>query len=129
MSKRPSTLSSTECSRGVGLHWLGCDLHASAPEEDKRKTEIEPYVPLLLFSISCFGSKTSYVHRDEGIVDMPTSGKHAIRREPDWGVIEIAKLVLMGFLWGAVVLVVIHGSRWMGMWWDKNIGTPGRPRM
>lgn len=48
-------------------------------------------------------------------------------REPDWGVWEIFKLVLMGFLWGAVVLGVIHFSMWAGAWWDDNIGTPGKP--
>ena len=40
---------------------------------------------------------------------------------------EIFKLILMGFLWGAVVLGVIQFSMWAGAWWDNNIGTPGKP--
>ena len=48
-------------------------------------------------------------------------------REPDWGFVEIGKLVAMGLLWGVVVLGVIHLSMWLGAWWDNNIGTPGKP--
>lgn len=48
-------------------------------------------------------------------------------REPEWGIIEIIKLILMGLLWGAFVLGTIHFSKWLGAWWDNNIGTPGRP--
>ena len=48
-------------------------------------------------------------------------------REPEWGVWEIIKLVLMGLLWGAFVLLVAHGSTWLGRWWDNNVGTPGTP--
>ena len=48
-------------------------------------------------------------------------------REPDWGFVEILKLVAMGLVWGVVVLGVIHFSMWLGAWWDNNIGTPGKP--
>ncbi|CAK0786410.1 hypothetical protein CVIRNUC_009623 [Coccomyxa viridis] len=53
--------------------------------------------------------------------------KTKLPREPDWGVWEVVKLVLMGLLWGAFVLLVAHGSTWLGRWWDNNVGTPGTP--
>ena len=42
-------------------------------------------------------------------------------------VLVATMLVLMGLLWGAFVLLVAHGSTWLGRWWDNNVGTPGTP--
>ncbi|CAL5226187.1 g9020 [Coccomyxa viridis] len=68
-------------------------------------------------------------NKDAAEVSAPEDDKkrRKIEPEPDWGFVEIGKLIAMGLMWGVVVLGVIHLSMWLGAWWDNNIGTPGKP--